>query len=114
MVHCALQKFPFTRPRILTQSSNLRSQNTRLHKPITVVWYRPGPDIRTPMPEPSDQVCIFPTQNHSTALNSSIPPDAYRFLVIGSRSSPGSRPEKNRELCHKHLDICVLDILQQI
>src|SRR3984957_7700970 len=75
MVHLALQKFPFARPRILTQSTNLRSQNTRLHKPITVVWYRPGPDIRCPMPEPSDLVCIFPTQNPPTATNSCIPPD---------------------------------------
>ena len=85
MDHYVVQKFPFTRPRILTQSTNLRSQNTRLHKPITVVWYRPGPDIRSPMPEPSDQVCIFPTQNHSTALNSSIPPD-FPFQIDGITS----------------------------
>jgi hypothetical protein len=75
MVHYPLQMFPFARPSIIPLSTNLRSQNTRLHKGSTVAWYPAGPDLRCLMPGPSDQVYIFATQNGNTAINSPIPPD---------------------------------------
>src|SRR5271170_2269822 len=90
MVHCALQKFPSGRPSIMMLSANLRSQNTRLHKPLTVPRYWPGPDLRCLMPEPSDQVCILPTQKPGTAINSSIPPDfPFQIDDITPHVSPG-------------------------
>src|SRR3984957_6581149 len=75
MDHCPLQKFPSGRPPIFTLSKNLRSRNTRLHKPLTVPWYPPGPDLRCLMPAPPDQVYRFLAQNPRTATNTSIPPD---------------------------------------
>ena len=75
MVHLALQKFPFARRSILSLLIDLRSQKVRLHKGLTVPWYPAGPDIRCPMPEPSDQVYILMTKNGWTATNSSNPPD---------------------------------------
>ena len=93
MDHSALEKFPPARPPILSLSTSLVSQKMRLHKPLTVPWYPPGPDSWSEMPEPSDQVYIFWAQNGSTATNSSIPPDfPFQIDDIPSHVSLGMVP----------------------